>query len=258
VVVKVNAAPIPNAGGDGFICYGQTYQLQASGGVNFSWTPSTYLSSASISNPIVTPDKTITYTLSVIDANGCHSLITDDVIVDVTPPIHVTTFPFDTIGYPGDQFLLLAKSAANIYTWSPAIGLSDPNIPNPVVTVGAIGNDVVYKVVASTGAGCKGEGFIRVKVYTGPDFYVATGFTPNNDGRNDKFIPFPVGIKKINYFKVFNRWGQMVYSTTTLNEGWDGKFQGKEQQTGVYVWMLQGVTKDDKIISKKGTVMLIR
>jgi gliding motility-associated-like protein len=258
VIVNVNTAPIPDAGPDGFICYGQTYQLQGLGSTQFSWTPSTYLSSASIYNPIVTPGKTTTYYLQVTDANGCNSIITDSVIVNVTPPIHVSTFPADTIGYPGDKFQLNAISLANIYTWSPATGLSNPNIPNPVLTVGAIGADLVYHVIASTDAGCKGEGYVRIKVYTGPDIYVPTGFTPNNDGKNDKFIPFPVGIKKVNYFKVFNRWGQMVYSTTTLNQGWDGKLGGHEQNSDVYVWMVQGITQDDKVITKQGTVMLIR
>ena len=258
VVVNVNAAPIPNAGPDGFICYGQTYRLQGSGGTTFSWTPSTYLSSTVVFNPVVTPDKTTTYTLSVIDANGCSSLVTDKVTVDVTPPIHVITFPFDTVAYPGDQFQLLALSGATTYTWSPVFGLSNPNIPDPVVTIGTLGSDVVYRVTASTLAGCKGEGFVRVKVYTGPDIYVPTGFTPNNDGKNDRFTPFPVGIKQINYFRVFNRWGQLIFSTGKLNDGWDGKFNGRDQGSGVYVWMLQGITKDNRVITKKGTVALIR
>jgi gliding motility-associated-like protein len=97
-----------------------------------------------------------------------------------------------------------------------------------------------------------------VRVYKGPDIYVPTGFTPNGDGKNDKFIPFPVGVKQINYFRVFNRWGQMIFSTTRLNDGWDGRFGGAEQPTGTYVWMVQGVTKDNKVITKKGTITLIR
>jgi gliding motility-associated-like protein len=258
VVVNVNTAPIPDAGPQGFICYGQSYQLQGAGGTNFSWTPPVTLNNPNISNPVATPGTTTTYTLSVVDANGCPSLVTDDVIVDVTPPIQVITLPIDTIGYPGDNFQLQAISGGNIYNWTPVIGLSDPNIPNPVVTVGAIGNDVVYKVTASTVAGCKGEGFITIRVYKGPDIYVPTAFTPNNDGLNDKFFPFPVGIKKINYFKVYNRWGQLMFSTTRLYDGWDGKAGGIAQGTGVYVWMAQGITKDDKVITKKGTVTLIR
>lgn len=262
VIVYVNPAPIPNAGPDGLICYGQSYQLQGSGGVQYTWTPSTYLNFTNISNPTSTPSKTITYTLTkVIDANGCESLTTDQVTIDVTPPIKVTTFPFDTIGYPGDQFMInTTTNVPNIstYTWTPTFGLSDPTIANPIVTVGPIGSDVLYQLKVSTAAGCKGEGYVNIKVYNGPELYTPTGFTPNGDGLNDKFYPFPVGIKSLNYFRVFNRWGQLVYSTTTLMAGWDGKLAGVDQPSGVYVYMAEGVDKNGKKITKKGTVALIR
>jgi len=262
VIVNVNAAPIPNAGVDGFICFGQTYQLNTSGGTRYSWSPSTYLDDPLIPNPVSAARKNITYTLSILsDINGCASLTTDQVFIDVTPPIKVKTFPYDSVGYSGDQFQLLAvPSDSDVinYAWSPTRGLSDPGIANPVVTVGAVGDVVQYRVVTSTIAGCKGEGFITVRVYKGPDIYVPTGFTPNNDGKNDRFTPFPVGIKSYKYFRVFNRWGQLIFSTTRINDGWDGKIAGKEQPSGTYIWMIEGVTKDDKIITKKGTVTLIR
>lgn len=262
VIVRVNPAPIPNAGPDGFICYGQTYQLQASGGVQYSWTPSTYLSSTNIPNPISTPAKDITYTLSILaDANGCASLVTDQMSIDVTPPLKLKTYPYDTIGYPGDQFQLLAvpnDPDATTFVWTPSVGLSNPSIANPIVTVGAIGQDIQYRVIASTQAGCRGEGYVKVRVYKGPDIYVPTGFTPNNDGRNDKFTPFPVGMKSYNYFRVFNRWGQLLFSTTQLHTGWDGTLGGVQQPGGTYVWMIEGLTKDNRVITKKGTVNLIR
>ncbi|MFZ1314206.1 MAG: gliding motility-associated C-terminal domain-containing protein, partial [Chitinophagaceae bacterium] len=271
VTVNVNAAPVPNAGVDGYICYGQTYQLSASGGTQYSWSPSTYLDNANSANPVSTPTKDITYTLSILsDANGCASLVTDNMRIDVTPPIKVKTYPYDTIGYPGDQFqILVVPSDSDVinYTWNPTIGLSNPNstigtgnlnIPNPIVTIGAIGEDIQYQVITSTIAGCRGEGYVKVRVYKGPDIYVPTGFSPNNDGKNDKFTPFPVGMKSYNYFRVFNRWGQMVFSTTKLNDGWDGRLGGQEQPSGVYVGMIEGLTKDNRVITKKGTVMLIR
>jgi gliding motility-associated-like protein len=256
--VNVNAAPIPDAGPPGFICYGQSYTLQGSGGTQFTWSPATYLSGTTGATPVATPDKTITYTLAVTDANGCTSLVTDDVTIDVTPPIKVSTFPFDTIAHPTDKFQILATSIAPNYTWSPAIGLSDPNIANPVLTVGPLGSDQVYKVTAYTSAGCKGEGFVRLRVFKGPDIYVPGAFTPNNDGKNDRFYPFPVGIKKINYFRVFNRWGQLVFTSTTLHKGWDGNMGGVEQASGVYVWMAEAEGIDGKLIKKQGSVMLIR
>lgn len=262
VIVNVNPAPIPDAGVDGYICYGQTYQLQASGGNVYNWTPDTYLSNTSISNPITSATKDITYTVSIVsDINGCASLITDQVYVDVTPPIKVKTFPYDTIGYSGDQFqLFVATNDSDVinFSWTPSIGLSDPRVQNPVVTLGNNGDVVQYQVITSTIAGCRGEGYVTVRVYKGPDIYVVTAFSPNGDGRNDRFLPIPVGIKSINFFRVFNRWGQLLFSTNRLHDGWDGTLQGTKQGSGVYVWMIEAITNDNRVISKKGTVTLIR
>lgn len=262
VMVNVNAAPVPSAGVDGFICYGQTYQLQGSGGTVYSWSPSTYLSDPDIPDPIVNPLRSMTYVLTIIsDINGCSSLVTDSMVLDVTPPIKVKTYPYDSIGYPGEQFQLLAvpnDSDVINYSWTPTQGLSNSNISNPNVIVGAIGEDIIYQVTASTIAGCKGEGYVRVRSYKGPDIYVVTGFSPNRDGLNDRFMPFPVGIRELKYFKVFNRWGQLLFSSNKLHEGWDGTLNGKEQPTGVYVWMAEAITNDNKVVTKKGTVTLIR
>lgn len=258
VIVNVNSAPIPNAGPDGDICYGQSYTLQGSGGSQYIWTPAIYLNTTSGANPVATPTRTTIYTLSVIDAIGCHSLVTDDVKVVTSRPMRIYTYPYDTIAHAGDQFELLATSAGINYTWSPVTGLSNPNIANPTVTIGAVGDEMTYQVVGVTAEGCKGEGYVKIRVYKGPEIYVPTAFTPNGDGKNDKFTPFPVGIKSYNYFRVFNRWGQLIFSTTKLNDGWDGKIAGKEQPAGLYVWMVEGITRDKKIITKKGTVTLIR
>ncbi|MBL7741570.1 MAG: gliding motility-associated C-terminal domain-containing protein [Chitinophagaceae bacterium] len=261
ITVAVMPAPVPEAGINGDICFGQSYTLQPVGDPSFiyNWTPSSFLSSTTGYSIIASPDKTTTYTLSVTDNNGCTSLVTDNVTVNVTPPIQVRTFPMDTVVYAGAQVQLLATSAGTYYTWSPAAGLSDPAIANPVATApmteGAV---VTYIVTTTTDAGCTGDNTVTIRVYKGPEIYVPNAFTPNGDGKNDRFIPFPVGIKQISYFRVFNRWGQMLYSTTTLNQGWDGTFGGMEQASGVYVWMVEGVTMDNQKITKKGTVTLIR
>lgn len=262
VIVNVNAAPIPNAGSDGYICFGQTYQLQGTGGTQYSWSPSTYLDNTDIPNPVSSAPKDMTYTLSILsDVNGCASLVTDDMRLDVTPPIKVKTYPFDTVVYNSDKFqLYVTTNDSDVinYNWWPVRGLDNPNIADPFVTAGDIGDVIQYQVTTSTIAGCKGFGYVTVKVYKGPDLYVPTGFTPNNDGKNDRFTPFPVGIEKLNYFRVFNRWGNLLFSTNQLNYGWDGRFQGTEQPSGTYVWMAEGVTLDGRVITKKGTVTLIR
>lgn len=261
ITVTVNAAPVPDAGPGADICFGENAQLSASGGTSYQWTPSTYLSSATIPNPtVVRPQQTTRYTLQVKDANGCTSLQTDDVIIKITPPVIVTVSPKDSVVAENDQVQLNATSIGTIYRWTNPISLSNPDIANPVASIppGSIGNVFTYTVTASTSSGCKGDASVTLKVYKGPDIYVPTGFTPNCDGKNDKFYPLTVGIKKINFFKVFNRGGQLVFSSNTPNEGWDGKIGGMEQPGGVYVWMVQGITKDNRMITKKGTMMLIR
>lgn len=258
VNVIVHTAPIPNAGPDGDICYGQSYTLQGSGGAIYNWTPPLYLNTLTGANPVSTPTMTTTYTLAVTDAIGCQSLVTDEVKVAVKRTMKLSTFPFDTIAHPGDQFRLRAISPGISYSWSPATGLSSTVVPDPLVTVGIAGDEIRYQVVGVDAEGCKAEGYVKIRVYKGPDIYVPTGFTPNGDGTNDRFTPFPVGIKSYSYFRVFNRWGQLLYSTTKMNEGWDGKLNGREQPSGTYIWMVEGLTKDNRLVTKKGTVILIR
>ena len=252
--VNIMPAPIPNAGPDGNICYGQNFQLQGSGGIEYSWSPATYMNTSLTPEPLVTPEQTIQYSLSVVDANGCRSLQPDIVTVNVTPPI-VVKISNDTVVAMGDTLQIFASSVATDYLWSPAFGLDDPNKSAPRVTVTG---DITYTVLASTSAGCKGSASVTLKVYDGPEVYVPTAFTPNGDGLNDLFKPFPVGIKNYVYFRVFNRWGQMIFATSDFNRGWDGTINGKTQPSGTYVWIVEGITKDNKKIVKRGTITLVR
>jgi gliding motility-associated-like protein len=180
--------------------------------------------------------------------------------VKITPPIKVIVNPIDSVVAEGDSIQLSAASIGTSYVWTNSATLSNPNIANPVATMpaGSIGNIYTYVVTASTSAGCKGTATVTLRVYTGPDIYVPTGFTPNGDGKNDKFYPFPVGIKKLNYFRVYNRWGQLLFSTSQLNDGWDGTFGGMKQASGTYVWVAEAMTSNGRLITKKGTVVLIR
>jgi gliding motility-associated-like protein len=84
-------------------------------------------------------------------------------------------------------------------------------------------------------------------------------FTPNKDNLNDLFHPIPVGISKINYFRIYNRYGQLVYSSDgSENSGWDGTLKGREQPGGVYAWVVSATTYTGSPVSKKGTVVLMR
>ncbi|HLI93178.1 MAG TPA: gliding motility-associated C-terminal domain-containing protein, partial [Puia sp.] len=72
------------------------------------------------------------------------------------------------------------------------------------------------------------------------------------------FRPVAAGVAALKFFRIYNRSGELMYSTSQLGQGWDGTSSGKPQVAGTYVWMLEGVTYAGKLIQKRGTVILIR
>ena len=133
-------------------------------------------------------------------------------------------------------------------------GLSNKNIGNPVASVD---RDVVYTLRAYTEEGCFAVDTMKVTVFkTSPDIFVPNAFAP--EGKNRILKPVTPGIAQLNYFKVFNRWGQLMFSTQEHGRGWDGKIAGRLQDTGTYVWMVSGKDYTGKTITKKGTATLIR
>jgi gliding motility-associated-like protein len=90
---------------------------------------------------------------------------------------------------------------------------------------------------------------------------IPNSFTPNNDGVNDYFFPRQLMGKSISGFsmKVFNRWGQVIFETTkTDGRGWDGKFNGKDQPSGVYIYQMQAILDNGKQEEYTGNVTLLR
>lgn len=85
-----------------------------------------------------------------------------------------------------------------------------------------------------------------------------SAFTPNGDGRNDVIRPVLVGIKQLNFFRVYNRWGQMVFSTSQGSKGWDGTVGGNKQSSDNFVYMVQAVDYTGKVIVKRGNFVLVR
>ncbi|CAN5826861.1 hypothetical protein BH11BAC4_BH11BAC4_15420 [soil metagenome] len=160
----------------------------------------------------------------------------------------------DTIAAAGQPVQLNAVGGLS-YVWSPAAGLSNNSISNPIAILEAT---QTYTVKAFTPEGCESFDDIKIEIYKGPDIYLPTAFTPNDDGLNDIFRGKPVGIKEFRYLKVYNRWGQEVFATTDYHIGWDGSWKGAKQGNGIFVVIASGVDFRGKLLNKKTTVMLIR
>jgi gliding motility-associated-like protein len=259
LIVNVNPAPKADAGKDQSICLGVDAQLRGSGGIQYSWSPASYLNNTGISNPtVVRPLQTTVFYLKVKDTKGCESVIYDTVKVIVTPAIKLFAGNDTTaaINQPLQLHVVeIGSSNVTNYEWSPAYGLNNAYTSSPVAI---LNRDVTYYITGTTALHCEGSDTINIKVYKGPEIYVPNAFTPNGDGKNDLMKPIAVGIKQYHYFRIYNRWGKVVFSTVDFNKGWDGKINGILQNTGSYVWIAEAVDYKGNTIQRKGVFTLIQ
>jgi gliding motility-associated-like protein len=255
VVIRTSPYPTANAGKDTSVCYGFNASLHASGGSVYSWSPAFFLNSTSIANPVSqNPTTSIRYIVTVSDNKGCPKPVNDTVLVNVTHII-ANAGPRDTSVVLTQPLQLQATGGTN-YQWTPSTWLTDPSIANPVSLPL---ENITYALRVSDAQGCFGLDTINVHVFkTTPMLFVPSAFTPNGDVLNDVFKPIAAGIRSLESFRVYNRWGQLMYSTTELGKGWDGRFGGNLQGTATYVWYAEATDYLGKKIFKKGSVVLIR
>lgn len=135
--------------------------------------------------------------------------------------------------------------------WVPSVGLSNDTIATPT---GMLTNTQLYVMQVTTSAGCTAVDSVQIMVFKDAAVYVPNAFTPNGDGRNDIFMPRYVGIKKLHYFSVFNRWGGLVFTTNDLGRGWNGTEKNSQQGVGTYVWILSAEDINGRKIQQKGSV----
>ena len=174
------------------------------------------------------------------------------VIVD--KPAAAINYPvkYAVINLPLD---LSARQFGESIFWSPATHLDNPEIYTPVFNSP---QEQLYTIAIKTMSGCVTVDTQLVKTVDHIEVYVPTAFTPNGDGVNDFLHPLSFGIKQVNYFKVFNRWGQLVFQMQSDQPGWDGRLKGVKLEMQTVVWIFEGRGVDNNIYTRKGTSILIR
>jgi gliding motility-associated-like protein len=143
------------------------------------------------------------------------------------------------------------------YNWSPGTYLSTIFSKNPVFN----GDKTIDYLLTRTDtlSHCQIEDTYHIIVSNDVVLSVPKAFTPNNDGLNDVLkLEYGAGLKTFNYFKLFNRWGKLIFETSNVNGTWDGKLNGKEQDVDAYTYLLDYVTFKDEHVTKTGSVILIR
>jgi len=284
--IRVHASPYPTlsiispASKDTIICFGDTAKLAvAPKAASIVWTPVTGLLNSTSFSTIATPTTTTKYKVTVKDTFYCTKTTSDFVTIFVQPQFAIGVVNDlgndSAIVVPGDSIRLHAfvvdSNASFIvtYKWT-AVGLpSDIKYLSSSITsdpyfkpTDAVSKDnlpyIHYTVTATSKGSCHSSTDYAVKVFNAlPDLLVPTVFI--NNGRTRMLTPVPVGITEVLYFRVYNRMGQLVFSTTDLGKGWDGMINGSPADAGTYVWMAQGKDYKGKIHQPQtGTVILLR
>ena len=261
VNVQINpSASVILKNNDTAICYGGSVNLigDTANSTTFSWLPATGLNNNTLT-PVATPSITTIYYLTANNQFNCSA--TDSVTVTVAPmpskiiledtlivadePLQLNfNFPFDS---------------SYRFSWTPSTGMDDGNILNPIITLNSSYDTVIYLLTVSQSSCIIDTSSMKVIVFkTQPEIFVPSAFTPNNDRENDILKAIPVGIKQFDFFNIYNRLGQLIFTTQNSNTGWDGTLNGTMQPTGTYIFIAQGIDYTGKTITRKGTVVLLR
>jgi gliding motility-associated-like protein len=193
------------------------------------------------------------YNVVLISKNGkgCTDTIRQEVFVEKFRPFAGN----DTIIVKGEKINFHALGGG-LYTWTPGTNLSSTTIYNPVGDYPDTGR-FAYNVHIVSPYQCEGDDSIKVWVVNQSAIFVPTAFSPNGDGRNDILKPIGIGYRNINYFRVFNRWGEQMFYTTQFEEGWDGRWKGVPQEIGSYYWILSIINRFGKEEIVKGDSALV-
>jgi len=219
-----------------------------------TWIPTQGVVNPNALNTSASASVSTEYTLRVKDVNGC----LDSAIKNIQIQLPPKNIQWDTTVIIGQTIPMNGFAGSNMsYTWNPTINL---NCPNCILPVSTTTDNFTYSVTVADNLGCfTTVNIYRIKVDPRATIDVPTAFTPNGDGVNDFIFPDGWGVKKVNYFRVYNRWGQLLFETDQFKVGWDGTYNGVPQNMETYIYQVSVETFLDKeALLKTGSFKLIR
>lgn len=243
------------------LCKGRSAQLFASGATLYSWWPATGLNNTRIANPVANPLTTTNYMVVGIDDKGCFK---------DTGYVPIKVFPIPTVDAGSDKTInvgqtldlnpILSPDVINT-VWTPTSGIFRNRFPGITVKPP---QTTEYTVEVTNDGGCKARDQVTVYVLcNNANVFIPNTFSPNGDGTNDIFYPRGTGVFNIKTFRIFNRWGEVVFEKANFNAndasaGWDGTFKGAKLNPDVFVYTIDIVCENNTLLTYKGNVALIR
>jgi gliding motility-associated-like protein len=253
IFINVLPLPILSFSHVDSLCSNQSVVLQINGASTYVWSADSTLSTLLGANPTASPLINTTYSVTGTDANGCKNSASTTITI---VPLPLVNAGYDTIIYRDTYGFLNGSTNAQNFLWSPDIYLSSDNVLNTRIEPTKTQQ---YVLTGISDFGCVNYDTVLIIVETNTILLIPTAFSPNGDGVNDVFrILRTLNIQKLLGFSVYNRWGEQVYSTNNIDDGWDGSFRNVEQELGVYVWTVEALTKDNEKVLRKGNVTLLR
>ena len=259
--VIVSVVPNITAGisNDTIICEGESVSLTASGGTTYAWSPAGSLSSTSGTTVTATPSLTTTYSVTVSSGNCAPAGNTVTITVNPSPTIDAG---LDQTITEGTSTTINGTTTGINYNWSPGTSLSDSTIQNPEASPSVT---TTYTLTSQSANGCSSTDFITITVESlcealGEEaIFIASAFSPNGDGKNDVlYVRADTACVDLVKFEIYDRWGEKMFETELISEGWDGNYKNSIMGTAVFKYYLEAKSKDGDDIIKKGNIMLIR
>lgn len=246
------------------ICVGQTAEIAASGTENYKWYPALYIDKPNNAEVKIHPtkDTLMNYMLVGWDNKQCFS-DTAFVKIKAYPIPKISIEQKEVTVNAGTAFQLKTTNSSDItkWKWTPAKYIDNANVASP----NAIAKEsIVYTCVATNEGKCLAREEVKVTVVcNNGNIFVPNTFSPNGDGVNDMFYPRGKGVYTIKSFRIFNRWGEMVFEKTNFqandaSAGWDGNYKGAKQPSDAYVYSLEIMCDNSTTVPAKGSITLLR
>jgi len=234
------------------LCPGGSSLLTASGATSYQWSPSTGLACPTCPNTVATPTSSTTYTITGTKCGKYDSIVT--IYIQVFPaPVAVAVVSPAAI-LPGDV-AQLSGSGGGTYNWTPGTDLSCVTCPGPAANPLETTN---YCLIVTDGNGCRDTSCVSLELLSCQRVFVPNYFSPNGDGDNDVECIYGLDCVRFFTFSIFDRWGEQVFETNDAGKCWDGSYQNRPLDSGVFVYTLKGELLTGKAISQRGSITLVR
>ncbi len=238
-------------------------QTSLDAGIEFSnqWTPVMDIVGADLDSSAITvnPSSDQTYQLVTTNEFGCSQTATSEVMVTDLGDFVISDTDRDTIFRGESAQLSTSESDEYTYEWEPANSLDDNTIANPEATPE---ETTTYTVTVTDEDGCTTTERVTITVLTPecnkPFLFFPNAFTPNNDGFNDiAYFRAAFSVDEV-FFMIYSRWGEKVFESNSIDNGWDGTFKGEKLCSDVYAYYLRVRCSNGDEYTEKGNITLLK